>query len=442
MLQYPYSPDLECEILPQASDIYAGFKDPRIVLMGAHMTAIITAGETRQSLAAVRALGRAHVPVAVCAKKRPALAMWSRYATSTFLAEDEDQFSHEICWSKSVKNFGRATEHARVPASTDNAWWALSRYRELLPIAARKILPPHYSVVRSLDHEALHHFAKSLNIPCAELVRVPEDASLSEVDRLLKELSFPLLLRPIIPWVEREEGIRHVEGRLVVQSKAHLQSLLGTRPGLKNGFLVSAYNSMRAISFFGVAEKGQVLVEGFQERLNEAEPYNEVATLAVTMSPVPAIRNHAQNLLNALSWQGPFKVEFIKDQRGNYRLISLIGRLWGSLSLAIKADVNIPLICYRLAEGTLTSDLLKNARSNVRLRWLLGDAEALLMHPYRIAANIKGFVRKLNMSSFFKSRSGKEKIQTYYDVFDMDDPMPFIYELQNKTWKKAFGMRE
>src|SRR5580704_8851065 len=52
------------------------------------MTLIITCGETRQSLSAVRAIGRAQIPVAAGAAKRPALAMWSRYATSTFLTED------------------------------------------------------------------------------------------------------------------------------------------------------------------------------------------------------------------------------------------------------------------------------------------------------------------------------------------------------------------
>lgn len=112
------------------------------------MTAIITCGETRQSLSAVRALGRVHIPI------------------------DEDIYPHKF--AEQIADELRARYATCALVSSDNALWALSRFRELLPIAARKILPPHYSVVHSLDHGALHHFAESLNIPCAELVRVPE----------------------------------------------------------------------------------------------------------------------------------------------------------------------------------------------------------------------------------------------------------------------------
>lgn len=404
------------------------------------MTAIITCGETRQSLSAVRALGRAHVPVAVSAKKRPALAMWSRYATSTFLSEDEDIYPNKFAEQMAEELRARYATCALV--STDNALWALSRYRDLLPINARKILPPHYSVVRSLDHDALHDFAESLNIPCAEFVRVPEHKTPEEILELIRPLQFPVLLRPIIPWLEREDGSRRMESRVVVKNKEHLLTLLKARGVLKNGFLASAYTTVRALSYFGVAEKGKILVEGFQERLNEREPYNEVATLAITIAPVVSIRNHSQNLLNALQWQGPFKVEFIKDKKGNYRLISLIGRLWGSLQLAVKADVNIPLICYRLAQGTLTKDILKNAQPNVKMRWLIGDAEAKIKNPKTIFWGLKDFVQDLRPKTFLKRHFGKDKITSYYDVLDVDDPMPFIFELQNKTWKKAFGASE
>ena len=389
-------------------------------------------------MAAVRALGRAQVPVAVCAKKRPALSMWSRYATSTFLAQDEDLFPK--AFAEQVGEELRARYGACALVSTDNAWWALSRYREFLPIAARRLLPPHYSVVRSLDHEALHHFATSLNIPCAPLKRVPENLDEQDVIKLLSDINFPLLLRPTIPWVEREEGITHVEGRVVVRGISHLRALLRSRPGLRNGFLASAYSSQRALAHFGVTDKGKVIVEGFQERLSELEPGNEVATLALTIDAVPSIRSHSQNLLQALQWQGPFKVEFIKDIKGNYRLITLLGRLWGSLSLSIKADVNIPLICYRLAEGTLTKDLLTNARSHVAMRWLLGDAASKMVHPYQVAKDIKDWVRHVDFRSLFKRHFGKNKVCTYYDVFDLDDPMPFIFEIQNQTWRRAFGV--
>lgn len=399
------------------------------------MTAIITCGETRQSLSAVRALGRAQIPVAVGAVKRPTLAMWSRFATSTFLTEDPTVNAQSFANQIAEELQARYASCALV--GTDDALWALSRFRELLPIAARRILPPHYSVVRSLDHEALHYFAESLGIACAPLIRVPDHSSVGEVLALIKGLAFPLLIRPIVPWLEREDGTRRLNNRIVVHSKEHLFKLIEERSSASNGFLVSAYTTERALSYFGVADRGQVLVEGFQERLNEGEPYNEVATLAVTIHPVPSIRKSSQDLLAALQWQGPFKLEYIKDSRGNYRLISLIGRLWGSLQLAVRANVNIPLICYRMAQGTITKDLLHNAQPNIRLRWLVGDVSAKLSNPKLVLTNMKDWGLQFRPRSIIRAMLGHEKVTTFFDVLDVDDPMPFIFELQNKAWKKA-----
>lgn len=404
------------------------------------MTAIVTCGDSRQSLSVVRSLGRAEIPVAVGAKIRPALSMWSRFATSTFLTENPDTRSY--AFAEQIANEIRARYAICALASTDTALWALSRFRELMPIAARRLLPPHYSVVRSLDHEALHHFAQSLGIPCAPLIRVDSDLSHNQALASLDGLCYPMLIRPIVPWSQMADVTIDINRRLVARSKDHLEKMLRELPDMNNGFLASAYQSLRAISYFGVAQKGEVLVEGFQERLNELEPYNEVATLAKSISPIVSIRNHSRELLSALQWQGPFKVEYIKDKNGNYKLMSLIGRMWGSLALAITAGVNIPLICYRLAEGTLTSEILRNARPNVSMRWLLGDVQAKLLNPAKMAIGLMDWLQELRMRTLWDSVLGKRDRITSYDVFDMHDPMPFLYEMQSKTWRKIVKERE
>ena len=402
------------------------------------MTAIITCGETRQSLSAVRSLGRAGIPTAVCASRRPALAMWSRFANSTFLVPDPSHNAYSYAEQLAEELRGRYAMCALV--GTDDALWALSRFRELLPISARRLLPPHYSVVRALDHEALHNFARSIGVPCAPLVRISPSSNEQEFLEEINGLTFPQLIRPIIPWSEREDGSRRKNARIVVYSRRHLKDLIKKKKELfLNGFLASAYQSMRALSYFGVCDRGEVLVEGFQERLNELEPYNEVGTLSITIDPIASLRKYSQELLAASQWQGPFKVEFIKDQRGNYRLISLIGRLWGSLQLSVAAGCNIPLISYRLAEGTLTKDLLKNARPNVRMRWLIGDAMAKVLKLGKLGYGLWHLSKDFSFSSYLSWFSPKNKITTCYDVLDLEDPMPFLFELQHKTWRRAFG---
>lgn len=394
------------------------------------MTAIITCAESRQSLSAVRALGRAQIAVAVGAKKRPALAMWSRFATSTFLTEDPKNSPEGFVEHLADELRGRYA--TCVLSSRDDAWWAISRFREALPIVARRILPPHYSVVRSLDHEALYHFAESLGISCPKLVPVSAESIEAGI---FPDFLYPVRIRPSIALGETDVP---TNARMVASSLDELIKLIALHPWLKNGFLVSDYTAVRALSYFGVAEKGQVLVEGFQERLNEYAPHNEVSTLTQTINSVPSIRKSAQVLLAALQWQGPFKVDFIKDVRGGYRLVSLVGRLWGSLELAIKSGVNIPLICYRLAEGTLTKDLLTNAKPHVRLRWIVGDVMAKINQPSQLLFKAKNLMQNFGPKSVHKWWN-QERITNYYDVLDVDDPMPFLYELQHRTWRRAMS---
>jgi len=405
------------------------------------MTVVISCGETRQSLSAVRALGRAGIPVAVSASKRPTLATWSRYATSNFLSPDPALKPQDFAKHMGEELRGRYATCALV--GSDDALWALSRFRELLPIGARRLLPPHISVVRALDHEALHHFAKSVGIPCANLLRVAQHTAFDATLKQLEGLAYPMLLRPTIPWVEREDGSRGVNKRFVVKSKRHLNEIMKNKPELvENGVLVSAYESVRAVSYFGVCDKGQVIVEGTQERLNEQEPYNEVATLAITIDPIVSIRKYSQDLLGALQWQGPFKVEFIKDQKGYYRLISVIGRMWGSMQLAVSAGCNIPLICYRLTEGTITPDLLKNAKPNVRMRWLLGDAQAKIFNMGQLFSQWYKFGSNFSWAHIAKNFASKSRITTCFDVLDFEDPMPFLFELQHQTWRRAFSEKQ
>jgi predicted ATP-grasp superfamily ATP-dependent carboligase len=403
------------------------------------MTVIITCGESRQSLAACRSLGRAQIPVAVSASRRPSLAMWSRYATSTFLLEDPGSQPNLFAEHLADELYGRYALCAL--AGSDDSLWAISRFREFFPISARRLLPPHYSVVRSLDHQALHDFAESLKIPCAPLVRIEKPGSFDDLSAALKAFSYPMLFRPIIPWIEREDGARKINQRFVVHSKKEVESIFHNKYQLlENGVLVSAYEMLRAISYFGVADKGKVLAEGFQERLNEEEPYNEVATLAMTIEPIPAIRRYSQLLIEALQWQGPFKVEFARNRKGQYALISLIGRLWGSVQLSISAGLNVPLICYRLAEGTVTDEILKNARPQVQMRWLMGDIYSKIKNPVH-------FLRSLflsdNRQSFYKNFTGLFGLgkSNCFDVLDIEDPMPFVFELQHKTWRVALSDR-
>jgi hypothetical protein len=73
------------------------------------------------------------------------------------------------------------------------------------------------------------------------------------------------------------------------------------------------------------------------------------------------------------------------------------------------------------------------------MRWLIGDAMAMLWRRKKIASSLWELGRSVAHNPFAKNSGKKQKVLNCFDVLDWEDPMPFLYELQHKTWRRAFG---
>lgn len=395
------------------------------------MTAIVTCGYTRPALAATRSLGRAQIPVAVAMPFRPALAAWSRFATSTFLVPDPHldarRFARVI--SKSLQQ-----RYATCAiTSTNVALWALSRWRDELPLMAQRIFPPHLSVVRALDLSALHDLAESIGLPCVDTVRMNPGDPVESVIKNLSGLKPPYLVRPLVPWTEREDGSRRIIENRVVYTTEELRALLDHNFEVTaGGCLIESRPVGRSIAYVAVCKQGKPFAELFQERLHEARPFSEVATLARTIGPIPKAKRLARSILEALSWQGPAKVEMVETPSGEVKLVTVIGRLWGSAQLAINAGVNVPLLCYRLAEDSAQiSKTLIKGKPGIQMRWMRGDIKPLVLQAIGKTKRLSAGMGSVDVQSSGSTATQINK--RYWDVLDLADPMPFLFELQHAT---------
>ncbi len=406
------------------------------------MTALVTCGHTRAGLAAVRALGRGRCAVAVAGPSRPALAMWSRYATSTLLVPDAGSEARRFADVVADEAAGRRC--ALVLTATDNALWALSRWREQLPEGARRVMPPHDAIARSLDRTALHDRARALGIACIDTLRVdvPEavEPALRKLDRMG---NVPVIIRPLVPWVEREDGTRRLAESIPVAHLADVRRLLYAREELvRAGCLLEPRPEGRWLAYGAVCDGGHVLAEIFQERLRERGDLSGVSTLARTLEPDEEVRTAARALLESLSWQGPALVEMYRGDDGVLRLVNVIGRLWGSLQLAINAGVNVPMICDALARGGPLPKVVAVAEPDHVWRWIVGDLEVM-------AKRAGGLVRRLEGKGVFKKRFAAVRqlldlddlLQARPDVFDIDDPLPFVLEIEHRLEESRRAIR-
>lgn len=401
------------------------------------MTVVVTCGHTRAGLAAVRGLGRAGVAVAVAAPQRPALAMWSRYATTTLLVPEATLEARRFANVVVEEVTGRAADGAL--ASTDAALWALSRWREGLPASALAMLPPHEAVVVALDRLALRDRARSLDVACVPMFRIK---GVADVERVLQRLQqehassdgrLAALVRPIVPSFEREDGTRRVVTAIPVESLGELRRLLYDREELVDGgCLIEPRPAGDYLGYGAVCRHGEVIAEVFQQRLRERGDLSGVSTLARTIPIDDDMRAAARTLLKGLKFTGPCLVEFTRADDGVVRLVSLIPRLWGSLGLASLAGVNVPWLALRVARGEDVAPGLV-ARPGQVWRWVVGDLEVLVHRLGRLVSRVEGRgVIRRRAESLRELLDIRDVWRARPDVFELDDPLPSTLELQQR----------
>lgn len=359
---------------------------------------------------------------------RPALAMWSRYATATLLLPDAAKNARKF--AEVVAEEVEARRALVVLCATDAELWALSRWREKLPESARRLLPPHDAVARSLDRSTLHDLARSLGIPCLDTLRVDGSDAVEPVLRQAAASGFPAMVRSLVPWEEREDGTRRENEKLSVHDIAALRRLLYEQEELSHsGCLIEPHPKGTYVGYGTVCDGGVPLVEIFRERIRERTVLSGVSTLSRTIAPDLELRELAKKLLRALSWQGPAMVECLRTRDGVLRLVTVVGRFWGSLHLAVEAGVDVPLLCYRLAEGSMLPDTMRIAKPGVTLRWVMGDVEQAMQRLRGAGAAVRFRDRVRAMSELTDPRLW---LGTHGDVFDPSDPLPFAYEISGK----------
>ena len=403
------------------------------------MTVLITCGQTRAGLSAVRGLGRAGVAVAVGAPTRPALAMWSRYATTTLLLPDAAQEARRFAAVVAEEMSGRNCDTAL--ASTDGALWALSRWRDQLPETARAILPPHEAVVFALDRSALRDRARALTIPCVPALRIDRDADIEPVllqlqrEHARADGRLTALVRPLVPSVEREDGTHRVVTAVPIESIGALRRLLYDREDLVDGgCLIEPRPEGTYFGYGAVCKQGEVIAEVFQERLRERGDLSGVSTLARTIAPVDDVRALGRNLLAGLQMNGPACVELFRGDDGVVRLVNVIPRLWGSLGLSSLAGINVALLAVKLARGE-TVQPGHVAQAGHTWRWVVGDFGVLTQRLGRLVGRVEGRgVIRRRAESLRELLDVRELWRARPDVFDVDDPLPATLEIQQR-WR-------
>lgn len=386
-------------------------------------TVIVTDGEQRAALAAVRSLGRAGYRCIVTCSSRASIAGASRFVARTVRVPDAlknpDQFAESVIALSAAE---RAT--VVLPISEPALLAILAERSRLLPA----IVPfPSLAAFQALsDKRHLLEEAARLGIRIPEQHVVSDQGEAEAMD--LDALVYPIVLKPARS-VGEFEGARSKLGVTYAADPVELRRRIRLLPPAAFPLLLQQRVVGPGTGIFLLLWNGQVRAEFAHRRLSEKPVTGGVSVYRESVAMDETLKDLSRALLDRFEWSGVAMVEYKRDAQTDVPyLMEVNGRFWGSLQLAIDSGVDFPLLLVSCAlrEKEAPPPLY---RIGVRSRWWWGQVDHLVarLRPHRSAAQAPPGTPSATRA-LGDLVLGPFRRADYEEVLRWSDPRPFCYE--------------
>ena len=321
---------------------------------------LLTVASYYGTLAAVRCLGRAGVPVTVADAEWLAPAQWSRFVTRRLRCPEVGRPERFIEW---LLRFGeREPGHVLYPTSDDVAW-LYSEYRDALSSSFRLFQPSAATLRLLLDKKELYAACQAVGLG-VPLTYFPE--SEADVEALDREAKFPLLIKPATQVFRRG----HVKGVTVHRREELLASYRSytaantyhpwlanrmpdaDRPMLQTFHPEAAQNIHSVAGFVDASGDGLVALAATKVL---QRPRTLGIGLCFEEAPLrPELTAALGALCRRVGYFGVFEAEFIETAEGCL-LIDFNPRFYGQMLFEIDRGLRLPLLAYEAALGQNTA---------------------------------------------------------------------------------------
>ncbi len=395
------------------------------------MSAFVTDGNQRSTLAVVRALGAAGVAVTVGETSDHSLAGSSRFCARRVRypspAADPSGFQQFL------RDELRGGGHRVLLPMTDVTTQLVAAIRPELEAFVKVPIPDASAIARAQDKREMVLAAERVGIACPATHMLRPQESIEEVAR---HIAYPAVLKPRVSRHWRDG--RWVTGGVeYAATPAELIERYRRAAAEIPGPLVQEKIHGEGRGVFLLVWDGELKGAFCHRRLREKPPWGGVSVLRDSIAPDPEMIEKSFALLKAMGWQGVAMVEFkVDDRDGRRKLMEVNGRFWGSLQLAMDAGVNFPLMLYRLALGDDVPPAF-DYRVGVKSRWVLGDLDHLWLRLRRPEMLNGGSSRLQAVLDFFFT----DDTDCYNEIFRRSDPDPGWFELKAYL-RHALGRKE
>ncbi|MDX2447266.1 MAG: ATP-grasp domain-containing protein [Desulfobacterales bacterium] len=374
-------------------------------MVNTYSDVFVTDGHWRKTLAAVRALGQNHIRVTVGESTRLSMAAFSRYChrqttypSPRLSSHNFLDFMHDLLAKKPFRML--------LPMEEDTTY-LLSGHLDTFSRLTYLPIPPKDKLTRVRNKANIIRLAEQLGIPVPRTWHIQD---LSQLDGIANILPYPVVIKPQVS--SGAVGVAYPKNQK--ELKKTYQTIHQQFPfPMIQEFIPREGNGYGASFLF---DEQSSLKAGFvHKRLREYPVTGGASTLRVSIRH-DDIYDMARTLLEKIGWFGVAMVEFKVDPRdGLPKLMEINPRFWGSLSLAIHAGVNFPLLLHKMAMGE-HFDPVETYRSGIACRWLIpGDLLHFIFNPNRSRI----------MHDFFRFNARN----TFYDILSTQDPIPAIIKI-------------
>jgi predicted ATP-grasp superfamily ATP-dependent carboligase len=327
--------------------------------------AVVTDGQWRKSVCAIRSLGRAGYRVIVLGDSWFTTGFYSRYTEKRFkgatAAKDQKGFG-DLVRRACLATKGRPT--VILPMEDASCEWLLHNTAEL-SANVRFLLPDPSCFMIASDKALTATVAEECGIPCPKCY-APEDVS------ALRGLLDAHQIDQFILKPRRSSGSSGiVYGRAILSVDLE-------RHWNQHGPLLFQERIPSRGSALGVSLlydlQGRHLASFEHRRLRQYPVSGGPSTQRVSV-PLSRLNSLSRRLLERLNWRGVAMVEWKVDpETGRPLLLEINPRFWGSLALAVRSGVDFPRLYADAALDRVTTSPSPSYKTGTISRWLIpGD---------------------------------------------------------------------
>ena len=306
--------------------------------------ALVLDASLRQSLVAVRSLGRRGLRVAAAGRHHKTPALSSRWCRQRVVLPPEDAPGPYLADLEAWLDHAGA----RVLIASSDATIALLRAsRARLEPRVRLALGNEDALAIAVDKERTLETARRLGIPAPLGVVVTE---VGGVALALNKVGLPAVVKPSASWLwNGREGLRL--GATLVATPAEAFHAVATVTRFGGAALIQQLLTGRreAVSF--LYARGEVYARFAQWAMRTDPPLGGLSVLRQSIAVPPDIGPQAEALVREIDLEGYSEVEFRRDAAGVSYLMEINPRLSASVEVAVRAGVDFPTLLYQWASG-------------------------------------------------------------------------------------------